>query len=122
MFAGYQNNKIVLVKDTREELENAPCMVFDKIEELSEDYELYNGEYITVAQAEIEESKAEKEAYIAELQHQLDMLDLKTIRALRAIQSGNGTSADTAKLEELETQAEQVRQLIRDAELSSESL
>ena len=47
MFLGYQNNKIVLVADTKEELENAPCMVFDKIVETDKDYFLHNGEYVT---------------------------------------------------------------------------
>lgn len=47
MFLGYQNGKIVLVKETREELENAPCMSFDEIKETQENYFLYNGEYVT---------------------------------------------------------------------------
>ena len=37
MFLGYQNNKIVLAANSREELENAPCMVFDRIEESEEE-------------------------------------------------------------------------------------
>ena len=47
MFLGYQNNKIVLVADTKKELENAPCMVFDKIVETDKNYFLHNGEYVT---------------------------------------------------------------------------
>lgn len=47
MFLGYQNNKIVLVANTKEELENAPCMVFDEIVETDENYFLHNGEYVT---------------------------------------------------------------------------
>ena len=47
MFLGYQNKKIVLVANTKEELENAPCMVFDKIVETDKDYFLHNGEYVT---------------------------------------------------------------------------
>ena len=31
MFLGYQNNKIVLAADTKEELENTPCMEFEEI-------------------------------------------------------------------------------------------
>ena len=46
MFLGYQNNKIVLVADTKEELENAPCMVFDEIVETDKNYFLHNGEYV----------------------------------------------------------------------------
>ena len=47
MFLGYQNNKIVLAADTKEELENAPCMVFDEIVETDKNYFLHNGEYVT---------------------------------------------------------------------------
>lgn len=47
MFLGYQNNKIVLVANTKEELENTPCMSFDEIKETQENYFLYNGEYVT---------------------------------------------------------------------------
>ena len=47
MFLGYQNNKIVLVANTKKELENAPCMVFDKIVETDKNYFLHNGEYVT---------------------------------------------------------------------------
>lgn len=47
MFLGYQNGKIVLVADTKKELENAPCMVFDKIVETDKNYFLHNGEYVT---------------------------------------------------------------------------
>ena len=114
MFLGYQKEKVVLVADTKEELENAPCMVFDKIEESSVDYELYNGEYLTVEEAASKKAQAEKEERIKELQEQLDILDLKSLRALRAIQTGVGTDEDREKLSELEEQAEQVRQQIRE--------
>ena len=113
MFAGYQNEKIVLVADTREELENAPCIVFDNIEELPEDYELYEGEYVTVTEAAERKAEAAKQARIKELQEQLDNLDLKAIRALRAIQAGVGTEADAQRIAYLEEQAEEVREQLR---------
>ena len=63
MFLGYQNNKIVLVADTKEELENAPCMVFDKIVETDKDYFLHNGEYVTeIPELTLEEQVAQMEA------------------------------------------------------------
>lgn len=114
MFGGYQNEKIVLVADTREELEGNKFVFFDKIEELSEDYKLYKGEYITAAEAEERKAADEKSAHIKELQEQLDVLDLKTIRALRAIGAGEGTAQDTEKLSELEAKAEEIRQQIRE--------
>lgn len=63
-----------------------------------------------------EEEKAEqaKQSQITELVAQLDAIDLKTIRPLRAIQAEQGTQADLDKLAELETQAEEVRQQIRE--------
>lgn len=46
MYLGYQNNKIAFVAETREELENMPCVTFDKIEETDKTYFLHNGEYV----------------------------------------------------------------------------
>ena len=63
MFLGYQNNKIVLVANTKEELENAPCMVFDKIVETDKNYFLHNGEYVTeIPEPTIEEQVTKMEA------------------------------------------------------------
>ena len=63
MFLGYQNNKIVLVADTKEELENAHCIVFDEIVETDKNYFLYNGEYVTeIPEPTIEEQVAKMEA------------------------------------------------------------
>jgi len=110
MFLGYQKDKIVLTANTREELEHAPCMSFDRIEESDIEYTLYNGEYLTPEQIEVKEKEAQRKELIAEL----DALDLKCIRALRAIQAGTGTEDDTEKLAELEDQAEQIRQQLKD--------
>lgn len=116
MFLGYQEEKIALVANTREELENNKYMKFDNIVESVEDYVLYKGEYLPKAEAEARQAAAEKAARLADLQKQLDVLDLKAIRALRAISAGVGTEADTQKVAELESQAEYVRQQIRELE------
>ena len=110
MFLGYQNGKIVLTANTREELENIPCMKFDEIVESDVDYTLYNGEYLTPEEVEAKEKQAQK----ADLISQLDTIDLKCIRSIRAIQSGNGTAEDEAKLAEYEALAEQIRQQIKE--------
>lgn len=47
MFIGYQNDKITFVANTREELENLPCVTLDKIEETDKTYFLHNGEYVS---------------------------------------------------------------------------
>lgn len=122
MYAGYQNEKIVLTADTQEELANNKFMVFDKIEELSEPYELYNGEYISSAEAAIRRAEDEKQAQIKALQEQLDTLDLKAIRALRAIQAGTGTEADQTKLSELEEEAGDVRRRIQELQEEDEPI
>lgn len=63
MFLGYQNNRIVLVANTKEELENAPCMVFDEIVETDKNYFLHNGEYVTeIPEPTIEEQVVKMEA------------------------------------------------------------
>ena len=113
MYLGYQNEKIALVANTREELANNKFMKFDRIEESDVDYELYNGEYLTVTEAAERRAADEKAAQIKALQEQLDTLDLKAIRALRAIQAGTGTADDTTRLAELEAQAEEIREQLR---------
>lgn len=110
MFLGYQNNKIVLIANTREELENAPCMVFDKIEESSVDYELYNGEYLTKEEISIKEKEELKKKYYAEM----DKLDLKVIRPLRAKAAGTATEEDEQKIIEYEEQMQELRRKVKE--------
>lgn len=63
---------------------------------------------------EEEQAEQQKQAHKAELIKQLDEIDLKTIRSMRAIQAGTGTEADEEKLAELESQAAQIRQELKD--------
>ena len=63
---------------------------------------------------EEEKQTQDKESHKKELIAELDALDLKTIRALRAIQAGTGTQDDAEKLAELEDQAEQIRQQLKE--------
>lgn len=46
MFLGYQKGKICYIANTKEELENLPCVVLDEIKETQESYVLQDGEYI----------------------------------------------------------------------------
>ena len=57
MFLGYQNDKIAFIAETREELENMPCVTLDKIEETDKTYFLHNGEY--VCEITVEEQQSE---------------------------------------------------------------
>ena len=82
MFIGYQNDKIAFVADTREELENMPCVTLDRIEETSVEYVLHSGEYKPKADVEVEAKKEETEARIAELQAYLDSTDWYVTRQL----------------------------------------
>lgn len=75
MFLGYQNEKIMFVANTQEELENLPCVVLDKIEETSDEYVLHNGEYILKSEAEVLQNQEEIEKQIEELQKYLDETD-----------------------------------------------
>lgn len=63
---------------------------------------------------EEEISEKEKEQHRKELLAELDAIDLKTIRSMRAIQAGTGTEADEEKLAELESQAVQIRQELKE--------
>lgn len=80
MYLGYQNNKIVLVANTRAELENAPCIKFDEIVETDKEYALYNGEYLLKEEVEQAEQAKATEARIAELKQLLADTDYKAIK------------------------------------------
>ena len=70
MFLGYQNDKIAFVAETREELENLPCVTLDKIEETDKTYFLHNDEYVcevTYEQQVEEVRQARANAYRAEV-------------------------------------------------------
>jgi hypothetical protein len=70
MFIGYQNDKISFIADTKEELENMPCVTLDKIEETDKTYFLHNGEYVCEVpfDQQVEEMRqARAEAYASEV-------------------------------------------------------
>ena len=79
-------------------------------------YEIRETEEALEAWGYTEEEIAEqaKQSKISQLRKELEEIDMQTIRPLRAIQSGNYSTEDTDKLAELETQAEEKRQQIRD--------
>ena len=70
MFLGYQNDKIAFIANTKEELENMPCVVLDKIEETDKEYFLHNGEYVCEVpyEQQVEEMRqARADAYASEV-------------------------------------------------------
>ena len=70
MFIGYQNDKIAFIANTKEELENLPCVVLDKIEETDKEYFLHNGEYVCEVpfDQQVEEMRqARADAYASEV-------------------------------------------------------
>lgn len=62
MFLGYQNDKIVIIAQEREELENIPLMSLDRIEETWEPVELINGTYYVGEEAITEIKKKDVHA------------------------------------------------------------
>lgn len=70
MFIGYQNDKIAFIAETKEELENMPCVSLDKIEETDKTYFLHNGEYVCEVpfDQQVEEMRqARADAYVSEV-------------------------------------------------------
>lgn len=70
MFLGYRNDKIAFVAETKEELENLPCVTIDKIEETDKTYFLHNGSYVCEVpyDQQVEEVRQAREsAYRAEV-------------------------------------------------------
>ena len=88
MFIAKNNDLIILVKETREELEQAlQFMVYTSIEETDIDYQLYGGEYLTPEEIEVKERQrldaltltpadVERALYKAK---QMDFEDLKAL-------------------------------------------
>lgn len=101
MFLGYQNGKIVLAKDTREEIENAPCMTFDEIVETQEEYVLWGTDYILKADYEREKEAAEKQEQIEDLERQI------TARNIRGAILGDEYALN--KVQEIEAQIAELR-------------
>lgn len=103
MFLGYQNNKIVLVANTKEELENAPCMVFDEIVETDKNYFLHNGEYVT----EIPEPTIEEQVSSLEQTYGMTRWQREGILAEGSLYSEYTKS----KAQEIEDLAKQLREV-----------
>ena len=101
MFLGYQNNKIVLVADTKEELENAPCMVFDEIVETDKTYFLHNGEYVT----EIPEPTLEEQ--VAQMEAETGLT--RVMREMVLAENSGASDYVKAKANEIEDLAKQLR-------------
>ena len=101
MFLGYQNKKIVLVASTKEELENAPCMVFDKIVETDKTYFLHNGEYVT----EIPEPTIEEQ--VAKLEAETGLT--RVMREMVLAENSGASDYVKAKAQEIEDLAKQLR-------------
>ena len=103
MFLGYQNKKIVLLADTKEELENAPCMVFDEIVETDKNYFLHNGEYVT----EIPEPTIEEQISSLEQTYGMTRWQREGILAEGSLYSEH----TKAKAQEIEDLAKELREV-----------
>ena len=101
MFLGYQNNKIVLVANTKEELENTPCMAFDEIVETDKTYFLHNGEYVT----EIPELTLEEQ--VAKLEAETGLT--RVMREMVLAENSGASDYVKAKANEIEDLAKQLR-------------
>ena len=91
---------------------------FIVIQNHTKGYEIKETESALEAWGLTDEEIAEREKQVQRklFISQLDQLDLKAIRALRALSVGTGSQADKDKLEQLESQAEAVRQELRELE------
>lgn len=107
MFIGYQNNKIAFVAETKEELENMPCVAFVKIEETDKEYFLHNGEYVCEVpfDQQVEEMRqARADAYASEVDTLMAEYNRKKTFNLFA----EGEEAEL--LAEIEAKVEEIKQ------------
>ena len=86
MFIAKNNDLIILAKETKEELEQAlQFMVYTSIEETDIDYQLYGGEYLTLAEIELKERQ------------RIDALTLTPADVERALYAAKGMDFDDLK-------------------------
>ena len=90
MYVGYQDERIVYVAETKTEIENLPCVVFDKIEEVSEEYVLVNGNYVTKGDA----MRIQNQNKIEELKLKLSETDYVVIK----IAEGEATAEEYSEV------------------------
>lgn len=88
MFIAKNNDLIIMASSTKAELENAlKCMVYTSVEETEKEYQLYDGEYLTVEEIAVKERErkdamtltpadVERALYKAK---QIDFEDLKAL-------------------------------------------
>lgn len=90
MFIAKNNDRIVLARGTREELEQAlTCMVHTSIEETDIAYKLYDGEYLTPEEIALKEEKKINDLTctaldIANLIKTLGLTDVEILQFLNA--------------------------------------
>ena len=84
MFIGYQNDKITFIAETKEELENIPCVSFDRIEETGVDYVLKDGKYKPKSIADKETKTEETIARIEQLKAELVATDYVVLKLSEA--------------------------------------
>ena len=107
MFLGYQNDKIAFIAKTKEELENMPCVVLDKIEETDKEYFLHNGEYVCEVpfDQQVEEMRqARADAYASEVDTLMAEYNRK--KTFNLFEDGE----EEALLAEIETKVEDIKQ------------
>ena len=108
MFLGYQNDKIAFVAETKEELENLPCVTLDKIEETDKTYFLHNGKYVCEVpyEQQVEEIRQAREsAYRAEVDSPL-MAEYNRKKTFNLFEEGEEEkllAKINAKVEEIKT-------------------
>ena len=64
MFIGIQNGKVISVKETKEELENTPCVEFDEIKETSDNYKMVKCEWRLNGYKTEEEVRQERDIFL----------------------------------------------------------
>jgi hypothetical protein len=108
MFIGYQEEIIEgsevptlfisHIAETREELENMPCVSFAKIEETSDEYVLKDGKYMLKSVVDALQVEEDKQARISELKQLLANTDYIDNKFLEAIVKNDMILLDTLKV------------------------
>ena len=103
MYLGYQGELLSMVASTREELEKNPFIKFDRIEESSENYELFDGKYYPVndelVAAKNEEIRKQRQSWYE--QHTDPLASRKLRRQALGVWTDEDEAAFAAEIENL---------------------
>ena len=99
---------IAFAAPTKEEVEQAPCMEFTRIEEVEEEYVLFSGQWLAKGEAAEIQEAAEKEKAVRSLEKQTGLT--RAVRELVLAENSGASDYVKHQAREIEALAEPLRE------------